>query len=45
MEKEFELTEKETYITPDIVVENIETEQNILAGGSAPDMGDEDWGI
>ena len=45
MEKEFELTEKETYITPDIVVENIETEQNIMGNGSGsvPDMPDQDW--
>ena len=43
MEKEFKLAEKETYISPDIKVVDIETEQNILASGSVPDMPGEDW--
>ena len=45
MEKEFKTTEKETYILPDIEIMNIETEQNILAGGSgdSPDLPGEDW--
>ena len=43
MEKKLRSTEKETYITPDIAVVNIETEQNILASGSVPDMPGEDW--
>ncbi|MGV8964548.1 MAG: hypothetical protein ACOH2V_14370 [Candidatus Saccharimonadaceae bacterium] len=47
MEKEFKSTEKETYISPDIEIVDIETEQNILAGGSGDlpgnDMDGEDW--
>lgn len=43
MEKETKSLEKETYISPDIEVVDIETEQNILAGGSAPDMPGEPW--
>ena len=43
MKKEFQAPEKELYITPDIEVVEIEIEQNILAGGSAPDLGGEDW--
>ena len=43
MEKEIKTTEKEVYITPDITVVDIETEQNILASGSVPDMPGEDW--
>ena len=45
MEKEFKTTEKETYISPDIEVMNIETEQNILQAGSgdSPDLTGEDW--
>ena len=42
MEKELRL-EKEVYISPEIEVVEIEIEQNILAGGSAPDMDGEDW--
>ena len=34
MEKAIKSQEKETYITPDIVILDIETEQNILASGS-----------
>ena len=34
MKKEFKSQEKETYISPDIVIMEIETEQNILASGS-----------
>ena len=45
MEKEFKSTEKETYISPDIEVVDIETEQTILAGasGDIPDVPGEDW--
>ena len=47
MEKEFKSLEKEIYISPDIEVMNIETEQNILASGSGSadtlDMPGEDW--
>ena len=47
MEKEFKTTEKETYISPDIEVMNIETEQNILQAasgeGEALDMDGVDW--
>ena len=46
MKKEFKSTEKETYISPDIEIVDIEIEQNILAGGSSgdvPDMPGEDW--
>lgn len=39
MEKESKLfEEKETYIAPDIEVVEIETEQNILSGGSSGDV-------
>lgn len=45
MEKEIRLLEKETYISPDIEVVEIETEQNILQAGSneLPGMPGEDW--
>ena len=43
MEREIKLSEKETYITPDIETTDIETEQNILASGSTIDMPSEDW--
>ena len=43
MKAEVNLHEKETYITPDIKVVEIVTDQHILAGGSAPDMPGEDW--
>ena len=35
MKKEIKSKEKETYISPDIEVVNIEIEQNILEGGSS----------
>lgn len=45
MEKEFKTIEKETYISPDIEVVEIEIEQNILASGSTEtmDMDAVDW--
>lgn len=47
MEKEFKLQVREAYITPDIVILDIETEQNILANGSgngdAPKMNPIIW--
>ena len=43
MKKEIKEQEKETYISPDIMIVDIETEQNILASGSVPDMPGEDW--
>ena len=46
MKKGIKSTEKEFYISPDIEVLNIETEQNILASGSSgdlPGMPGEDW--
>lgn len=51
MNKKIETLEKETYITPDIEVVDIETEQSILARGTGDlpneqndwDMGGEDW--
>ena len=45
MEKEIKSHVREFYIPPDIVVTDIETEENILAGGSgeAPGMNGEDW--
>ena len=43
MEKKTGSLEKETYISPDIEVVEIEIEQNILAGGSIGDMPGEDW--
>ena len=43
MKKEIKLTEKETYISPAVEVVDIETEQNILASGSVPDLPGEDW--
>ena len=43
MKKEIKSSNKKTYITPDIKVIKVEIEQNILAGGSAPDMPGEDW--
>ena len=43
METEIKLEGKETYISPDIKILDVELEQNILASGSVPDMGGEDW--
>ncbi len=43
MKKELKSTEKEIYISPDIQIVDIETEQNILQAGSAPDLPGEDW--
>ena len=43
MGTEIKSTNKETYISPDIVIVDIQTEQNILASGSVPDMPGEDW--
>ena len=45
MEQEIKSTEKETYISPDIEVVDIEIEQNILQEGSgdAPDFAPEYW--
>lgn len=43
MKKEIKSSEKENYISPDIEIVDIETEQNILASGSVPDMPGEDW--
>ena len=44
MEKEFNSLVKETYITPDIEVVEMEMEQGIFAGsGEAPDMAPVDW--
>lgn len=50
MKKEVKLLEKENYIAPDIEVVEIETEQNILDGGSdgrgdlsGADMNNEEW--
>ena len=43
MKKNFKSLEKELYVAPDIAVVEIEIEQNILAGGSVPDMPGEDW--
>ena len=45
MKKEFKTTEKETYISPDIEIVDIETEQNILqaASGDTIDLTNEDW--
>ena len=43
MKKDDKLLNKEPYITPDIKVVEVEIEQNILAGGSAPDMPGTDW--
>jgi hypothetical protein len=43
MKKENNSYKKEAYITPDIKVVVVEIEQNILAGGSAPDLDGEDW--
>ena len=45
MKKENRTLRKENYISPDIEVVNIETEQNILQAGSnnLPDMPGEDW--
>ena len=40
MEKKIKSLEKETYISPDIEVVEIEIEQNILAGGSGSGTGD-----
>lgn len=45
MKKEIKTIEKVNYVSPDIEVVNIETEQNILQAGSnnLPDMPGEDW--
>ena len=50
MKEEFNSQEKETYITPDMRILEIETEQNILQNGSETgtesqldDMGDSNW--
>lgn len=45
MKKVIKLIKNETYISPDIEVVNIETEQNILASGSGNtlDMPGEKW--
>lgn len=47
MKKGIKSQEKEIYISPDIEVVEIETEQNILANGSgsgvSPDMPPEYW--
>ena len=43
MKVENETVVKESYISPDIKEVEIEVEQNILAGGSAPDLPGEDW--
>lgn len=44
MEAKFKTQEKETYISPDIVVVDIETEQNILQSSSElPGMLGDDW--
>lgn len=45
MEKEVVFLEKEAYISPDIEVVDIETEQSILQAGSndLPGMPGEDW--
>lgn len=46
MEKEIKTLKKETYISPDIEVVDVETEQNILASGSGDgdlDMPFENW--
>ena len=43
MKKEIKPTEKESYTSPEIEIVEIETEQNILASGSVPDMPGEDW--
>ena len=37
MKEEFKSQEKETYISPDIRILEIETEQNILQNGSVQD--------
>lgn len=45
MEKEFKSIEKEAYISPNIEIVDIVTEQNILQAGSgdSPDLPGEDW--
>ena len=53
MEQEIKSTEKETYISPDIAIVEIETEQNILSGSNGTadqnqstnnwDFGAEEW--
>lgn len=45
MEKEIKSSEKETYISPNIEIVDIVTEQNILQAGSgdSPDMDGLDW--
>jgi hypothetical protein len=43
METEIKLEENETYISPDITIVDIQTEQNILASASTLDLPGEDW--
>lgn len=43
MKEENKTVVKESYISPDIKVVEIEDEQNILANGSVQDMPGEDW--
>ena len=43
MEQEIKLTEKETYIFPDIEVVEIEIEQSILHSTSLPEMQGNEW--
>ncbi|MGV8962092.1 MAG: hypothetical protein ACOH2V_01775 [Candidatus Saccharimonadaceae bacterium] len=45
MEKEIKSSEKENYISPNIEIVDIVTEQNILQAGSGdlPDMDGLDW--
>lgn len=43
MKTESKLQEKEIYISPNIEIVEIKTEQNILASGSTLDMPGEDW--
>lgn len=45
MEKKFNLLVKEPYLSPNIEIVEVETEQNILAGGSGvlPGLDGEDW--
>lgn len=47
MEKKITLKDKESYVSPNIEIVEIVTEQNILAGGSgsgdAPNMPGEPW--
>ena len=43
MKEKIKLVEKETYITPDIEVVDIEIEQNILQNSSNNDMPGVNW--